>query len=57
MILKSYQIGLPIFVNLLATLVRGQQEIYGDIYPNTRAELNLYYSAQQREIKCYKDVP
>ncbi|XP_061386674.1 uncharacterized protein LOC133321606, partial [Musca vetustissima] len=33
------------------------QEIYGDIYPSTRAELNLYFDSQQREKKCYKDVP
>lgn len=33
------------------------QELYGDIYPSTRAELNLYFETQHQEKRCYEDVP
>ncbi|XP_013104566.2 epidermal growth factor-like protein [Stomoxys calcitrans] len=56
----SFQIHVRLvgFYILVTATVKGQdQEIYGDIYPNTRAELNLYYNTQHREEKCYRDVP
>ncbi|XP_075150449.1 uncharacterized protein LOC142224551 [Haematobia irritans] len=43
---------------ILLTTAKGQQEIYGDIFPSSRPDHNLFYNVQHREmLKCYRDVP
>ncbi|XP_073823607.1 nimrod B1 [Musca autumnalis] len=57
-IYKSFEIIFIFLIDLsILNKFPNAQEIYGDIYPSTRAELNRYFGNQLREEKCYKDVP